>query len=517
MICIKCTKISTPIQPISIYFLVFFLFIFLLSSLPFISMAEDLSEGELLYQQAQAAETQREYTKAHQLFVKAIPLLLAEGKASLADDCDMRAQRASLYPIIYPYTLEELKEQIRKTYPQVSEEEIALWTAPEETEHAFYDGEDHYLDQALVNLAYRHVELMRANDKNMETLCNLVLKVNRVAENQPEDSFLQYDSPAVYRGTHTITIPRNELPAQGTYRLWLPIPINTGAQTNVIIESITPKEWVKQPPSLDQDIGLIYMEVPLAELTGDLSIQVVFTFSHSVQRFSIDPENVGEYDQSSALYQQYTRSYGNTEITPAIRTMAESIAAGENNPYLAARKLYDYIVNNITYALMPHNILWPRTELSESSYVHQYQRGDCGAQSMYFSAMCRALGIPARTTGGWQLFKDEFGGHFWAEFYLPNYGWVPVDTSVGQLALYPDNLSAEERQTFIDFYFANQDSMRCVVQKDTDLPLIPPASGEVFLPLAIQFPTAEYTIPTGELPLAFLTNSTMVCELISGQ
>ncbi len=517
MICIKCTRISTPIQLISVYFLVFFLFALFLLGLPCRCMAESVNEGELLYQQAQEAETQKEYTKAQQLFAQAIPLLLAEGKTKLADDCDMRAQRASLYLIIYPYTLEELKDQIRKAYPQVSEEEITLWTAPEETEHAFYDGEEHYLDQALVNLAYRHMELMRINEKNMDTLYNLVLKVNQLAENQSEESYMQYDSPAVYRGTHTITIPRDKLPAQGMYRLWLPVPINTGAQTGVTIESITPKEWVKLPPSIDEDIGLIYIEVPLAELAGDLSIQVVFTFTHSVQRFSIDPQNIGEYDQSSALYQMYTRSYGNTEITPAIRLMAESIAAGEDNPYLAARKLYDYIVNNVTYALMPHNILWPRTALSESSYVHQYQRGDCGAQSMYFSAMCRALGIPARTTGGWQLFKDEFGGHFWAEFYLPNYGWVPVDTSVGQLALIPENLSDEERQIFIDFYFANQDSMRCVVQKDTDLPLIPPASRQVFLPLAIQFPTAEYTIPTGELPLAFLTNSTMECELISGQ
>ena len=70
--------------------------------------------------------------------------------------------------------------------------------------------------------------------------------------------------------------------------------------------------------------------------------------------------------------------------------MAESIVGGETNPYLAARKLYDYIVDNVTYNFMPHFIFWPRTSEAESDYVHRHQRGDCGAQSMYFSAMARS-------------------------------------------------------------------------------------------------------------------------------
>lgn len=47
---------------------------------------------------------------------------------------------------------------------------------------------------------------------------------------------------------------------------------------------------------------------------------------------------------------------------------------------------------------------------------------------------------------------------------------------------------------------SNLDSMRCVVQKDTDEPLIPRANGTVLLPSAIQTPAMEYSIPTGEIP-----------------
>ncbi|NLF28591.1 MAG: transglutaminase domain-containing protein [Clostridiales bacterium] len=360
------------------------------------------------------------------------------------------------------------------------------------------------------------MDLMHADEAAQQVYHGLVLNIGSIAKAEPSHPWAQYHNPATYRGTHTISIPREELPKTGTVRIWFPIPINNGPQTGVTVESVTPEKWMKLPPSVDQDIGLVYMEVPMEELAEDLFIEVSFTFSHSEQRFTVDPANVGEYDRDSELYLRYTRSFGNTEVSPEIREMAQGIVGEETNPYLAARKIYDYIVGNVTYSFMPHLAFWPRTEMTESTYVHQYQRGDCGAQSMYFTAMCRALGIPARTTGGWQLFRGEFSSHFWAEFYLPNYGWIPVDTSAAQIALYPKNVADEDRQTFIDFYFASQDSMRCVVQKDTDVPLISPAESTVFFPSTIQVPTVEYSFPTDEiLNGAFLDHWTMKCEKLT--
>ena len=149
---------------------------------------------------------------------------------------------------------------------------------------------------------------------------------------------------------------------------------------------------------------------------------------------------------------------------------------------------------------MPHAVLWPRTSQTESTYVHEYKRGDCGAQSMYFSALCRSLGIPARATGGWQLFNGQFASHFWAEFYLPNYGWIPVDTSVAQVGFYPKNVTDQQRESFINYFFANQDSMRCIVQKNVDMPLIPSADGSPIMPMAIQEPAVLCTTITDTIP-----------------
>ncbi len=108
-------------------------------------------------------------------------------------------------------------------------------------------------------------------------------------------------------------------------------------------------------------------------------------------------------------------------------------------------------------------------------------------QSIYFSALCGSL-APPRATGGFRMSSGGAGSHFWAEFYLPNYGWVPGDTSAAQLALFPANLTQEQRQDFLNFFFMNMDSMRCIVQKSVEEPFIPTAGPEpqVVIPMLVQ-------------------------------
>jgi len=86
----------------------------------------------------------------------------------------------------------------------------------------------------------------------------------------------------------------------------------------------------------------------------------------------------------------------------------------------------------------------------------EHYKGSCNQYSAFFVALCRAVGIPARSVSGfigwkpWIKEEDlrpiyEFetklspGGlagvqhygsqipHMWAEFYIPNYGWIPID------------------------------------------------------------------------------------------
>lgn len=474
--------------------------------------------GESPAQQAcnRAKNLQRQalYTRAIKEYEKARGLYVKEGKPALAAGCRDRAQSLMLVALSYPDLAGDLRAKLAEMYPQVPKAEREKWITSGEVEHRTWDGKVHYFSQAAENIATRHFDIAYQNTPKSQTIADLVKSFEPYIEQQAVP-WQPYSNPMTWLGTETIDIPRGELPKTGLLKLWFPLPVETGPQDAVTLLSVTPDTWLKQPASLSGNLSDAYCEVPLDRLESDLKITVQFQFTHYQENFKVDPDNVGSYDRSSPLYKHYTRSYGNTFITPGIRATAKKVVGAEKNPYLQARKLYDYVLKDIKYSLMPHAAAWPRGQ-RESVYVHRLKRGDCGAQSMYFSALCRSLGIPARTTGGWQLFTGQFAGHFWGEFFLPNYGWIPVDPTAADIADWTDRITEQEKDRFKDFFFGNQDPLRCNVQLDVDERFVPPADGEVLIPLAMQEPVGTCSESQEPITIVISEHTIMSAQLLSG-
>ncbi|MFH2001568.1 MAG: transglutaminase domain-containing protein [Planctomycetota bacterium] len=85
------------------------------------------------------------------------------------------------------------------------------------------------------------------------------------------------------------------------------------------------------------------------------------------------------------------------------------------------------------------------------------RKGECGSQSRLLTAMCRAMGIPARLASGCMYtpyFGGSFGVHAWCEVYMGEAGWIPIDATAhepdhidsthirlgGQTAFYPESM-----------------------------------------------------------------------------
>ena len=408
----------------------------------------------------------------------------------------------------YPHTKEEAAKLLEENFKDVPKRVRESWLKNGKADYMTIDGKPRYFWGFVKNIRFRDLDLLKKDPEAVEKEISIFKKYNgiifrSVDEEYPPDPLKPYINPVTFLVSGTLSIPRDKLPEKGLLQLWTPLPILTGPQANVRIISITPEEYVKTVPQTSEDLGLVYLEVPLEKLKGDLNIKAELIFTHYEQRFIVDPDNVGEYDKDSFLYKRYTRSYKNTTITPEIADKAQEIVGDEKNPYLAAKKIYDYVVNDVHYSFMPHVTLNVLGE-PESVFVHEKKFGDCGAQSMYFCALCRSVGIPARSTGGWQLCPGLTGGHFWAEFYLPNYGWVPVDTSIAQTAGMSQQVSKEKSEKFKEYYFANQDPYRYVIQKDVDVPLSPDPGEPVILPMAIQSPAV--VCKTSEKDLSLLVD-----------
>jgi hypothetical protein len=85
--------------------------------------------------------------------------------------------------------------------------------------------------------------------------------------------------------------------------------------------------------------------------------------------------------------------------------------------------------------------------------------GECGDYAALFVALCRASGIPARPVVGRWAMPENGSYHVWAEFYLQDVGWVPVDPSFG-----PKN-NADT--------FGNLDNNLIIFNKAYDISLVP--------------------------------------------
>lgn len=475
------------------------------------------SPGRQAFEKAQNLEREAMLTKAAAEYERAHDLFSDEGSKADANKARRAAQSVIFIKEAYPDTREEVSRKLAEQFPDVPEEEREDWISSGELEHMTWDEELHYFEQAADNIWSRHLELTYQDEKMNQGNADYVRVLSELtSQNGNRPSWQPYSNPMIWTGTESVNVPRPELPEKGLLKLWFPLPVDMGgAQDSVSVLSVSPEAYLRQPPSITADLSTAYFEVPLDELTDDLQVSVQFKFTHYQTDFEVDPANVGNYDHDSPSYEQYTRSYGNTRITPEIRETAKEVAGGEKNPYLAARKLYDYVIEEIKYSFVPHETLWPRGE-PESVYVHRMKRGDCGAQAMYFVSLCRSLGIPARTTGGWQLSTGNLIDHFWAEFFLPNYGWIPVDPTYGESANNTNLLTGQEKKAWRDFYFGHQDPLRCNVQLDVDLETVPPMDGEPIGAMAIQDPTGTCAEMAEPLSLLLMEYTTKSAELVSG-
>ncbi len=119
------------------------------------------------------------------------------------------------------------------------------------------------------------------------------------------------------------------------------------------------------------------------------------------------------------------------DITPEIKDKASELAYGEDDLYIVAFKIGDWVRNNIDYNLSTLTA----EVVQKSSWVLENKQGVCDELTNLFISMMRSLGIPARFVSGlaYTNLGHTWGSHGWAEVYFPDKGWVPFDVTYGQL------------------------------------------------------------------------------------
>jgi hypothetical protein len=128
-------------------------------------------------------------------------------------------------------------------------------------------------------------------------------------------------------------------------------------------------------------------------------------------------------------------SYFLDSDNPRVKALAARLTAGETDPLRKARKLERWVSANMK----------PNTGIgfAAASQVCRDLEGDCRQHAMLLAALCRAVGVPARTAVGVVYVNDEhgpaFGFHMWTEVYVQGQ-WLGLDAVLGQGGIGPAHL-----------------------------------------------------------------------------
>ena len=422
------------------------------------------------------------YEEAHQLYME----LDDAAGALLARNGMFRATRAT---IEYPFNRTAAEAEMQEKIPSLTEADMNAWLDGRGQTIAS-EGEILYFEDVAQDYLYAHVDDLRPMADTMIDFGYLSRYAIPADGSSDDDSgTLPYVNPVRYTGTETLALPADVLPATGMLAIWYPLPLETESQQDVVVTNLSHEEYIVTGPVTEGQIAYVYYEVPADAIDGDLSITADIAFTSYEQHFEVDPAKVEAYNTTDPEYILYTSSGWNIAVTDEIRDLAIAIVGNEMNPYIQAQAIYWYIIDTYPYSHAPHVSLDTiKPKVAESSYMLATGHGDCGTQSQFFAALCRSLGIPARATGGYQmLITGHASPHFWAEYYIEGYGWVPCDTTVAEIADWVD-VSEEDRDTFKAYYANNLDPARLVIQKDVDAPMDPAIPGDavVFRPVRQQ-------------------------------
>lgn len=189
----------------------------------------------------------------------------------------------------------------------------------------------------------------------------------------------------------------------------------------------------------------------------------IFHLNYEIEIYTTKNEKKTLTDEEEEFYLR------NTILSPInIETirLAKEITDQQGNDYEKARAIFHYIVENYRY-------IYPPSSRGVNSFL-EVKKGDCGEFSFLFTALCRALKIPARTVvGSWAYGK--MNAHVWNEFFIEDEGWISVDTSMAYI---------QKKQPFRFFdsslktlhwkkYFGKTEGQRVVFSKDTEIELVP--------------------------------------------
>ena len=266
----------------------------------------------------------------------------------------------------------------------------------------------------------------------------------------------EYTNKKIYLIQYSADIADVVSDGTATITLRCPIPYKTAAQPDVENTENSPEPvLLNYHNNLIHQISGIKNGSPKSVFTQTFVI-TVFEIHSQVNHIKIgNYKNVNKSMLSVALRPDSLVHSDNVEII----NLAKEIAGKEKNQYKVAREIYNYMCKN--FSVVNKN----RKNGSDPVELLKLKKGDAYDFAVIYTALLRAVGIPALTDGGILISQDmQTQAHWWCEFYVDKVGWIPVDPALGAGLEYK-KWADSGIENDMEFYFGNMDSHHIIFSR----------------------------------------------------
>ncbi len=284
-------------------------------------------------------------------------------------------------------------------------------------------------------------------------------------------------SPKSASGFITMNFDLSSYPAGKEVKLWIPYPISSEYQT---ISDINIKgNYTESGVYTDKKFqtAILYARWK----PGIKTRKLIFQFH--ARRIEVIRRNfpASEPCWNPADFKMWLSPTSMEPINGPVKQLVDKITKGKTGVLSKAKAIYDWICENMYRD--PDTIGCGRGNVLK---LLQKPGGKCTDIHSVFVALCRAAGVPAREIFGIRMGKKPVVDitkweHCWAEFYLPGYGWVPVDPADVRKKMLKHHLSLKNKETqkWRRYFWGAWDPFRIRLSIGRDIRLNPSQAGSL--------------------------------------
>jgi hypothetical protein len=252
-----------------------------------------------------------------------------------------------------------------------------------------------------------------------------------------------------YTVNYSVNVKVVDATAPNTMYLWIPRPAVSAAQRNMelLLSSVE--------PFIEKYRGISLYKMDNLTAGRDIPIKVAWKVDVYSIATSVQSQSVRQESQSpiSEAYTQSTPQFPSND--PRIKNQALAILGRERNPYLKAQKIYEWMTGS--------SLNWLDQAEGDIFKVLETKQIDSYLAALLYCTLLRSADIPCQPVAGILINRNrQTLNHYWAEFWIDGFGWIPVDPAMGASATHigavPAPFLMNEYQTAS--YFGNIDSQR---------------------------------------------------------